>query len=218
MGKKKSKTSKQKQAKAAAKSLKCRVVQEQHIKVETPGGKKNKKSKGKRNSMDYDEKEEFRRQQASMHERQLAEEQQRKRMKRGNNKKSNTKMFQFQAPTLIVDDAKKSTAQLLTEVTSKAQGWDGIGNQQQQQTQAFGTTPQNGAISLKTVFQTSTMLKPQSMPESKNPFAALGGDDSDDEETDMKTKESATALFQFAPATFSMPASSTITSDIDPDL
>lgn len=211
MGKKKSKTSKQKQAKAAAKSLKCRVIKEQQVKVEITNGKK--KNKGKPNSMDNDEKDDFQRQQASMQERQLAEEQQRKRMKRGKSKKKGN-MFEFKAPTLIVDDAKKSTTQLMTEVTSKAQGWEGIGNQPNEE--GFGIAPPNGPINLKQVFQNSTLLKPPPIAKSKNPFAALG-DDSDEEE-ELNTKpESAAPLFQFKPASFSVSTPTTL-DDVDPDL
>ena len=214
MGKKKSKTSKQKQAKAAAKSLKCRVIKEQQVKVETTRGKKT--NKGKPNAMDYDEKDDFQRQQASMQERQLAEEQQRKRMKRGKNTTKGN-MFQFQAPTLIVDDAKKSTTQLMTEVTSKAQVWEGIGNQHQQQQQqdGFGAAPPSGPISLKHVFQNSTLLKPPPITKSKNRFAALG-DDSDEEEQQMKP-ESAVPMFRFKPASFSISTTRAV-DDIDPDL
>ena len=131
MGKRKSKISKQKQAKAAAKSLKSRVIKEQQVQVVKQPYKNKKNGKRRSSSSMLTENDDYKRQQVSMQERHLAEEQQRnatairKRGKTNNNKLRSS--FQFQAPTLIVDDAKKSTTQLMSEVTSKTQGWDGIG-------------------------------------------------------------------------------------------
>lgn len=193
MGKKKSKTSKIKQAKAAAKSLKCRVVKE-HPQQRTNNTAATSKKK-KRKSC---EKEDFQRLQTSMRERHLAAEQQQKRSK----KKRDSSSLAFQAPTLIVDDAEKTTSQLMTEVTHKAQGWIGMGMPK-------AVTPAQ-KINLQQVFQNSTLLKKQQPPKSKNPFAALEATSDDEGDTIAEAKPT---MFQFAPPSFSL-----ANDDVDPDL
>ena len=237
MGKKKSKISKQKQAKAAAKSLKSKVIKEQqHVqrkivmanKQGVPGdGSARNKSK-KKKTLSSSEQQDFQQQQTSMQERHMALIQQEKHVKdrRRGGKNKFSSSFTFQAPTLIVDDAKKPTAQLMKEITFQAQGWDGIGtgrdnemqsshqqhDQQQHQHQPQGAT----AISLKQVFQNSSLQQRHetsqqqqesiSWNKSSNRFAALEvADDDNDEGTTNKqeaTNNKMPLKFQFAPATF----------------
>jgi hypothetical protein len=219
MGKKKSKISKQKQAKAAAKSMKSKVIKEPH----QPRNKQADKAvAGKKKGQS--EKKDFEKLQASMQERLLAELQQEQRVKKNRGKKFSS--FQFTAPTLILEDAKKPTTQLMTEITTKAQGWEGIGNgssQQQQQQQQLAQAA-GSFISLKQVFQNSSLQeKPRQRPlqlNSTNRFAALHADDEDDEDNSSKKPTAkfqfAPATFQFTPASFSMPSSTS--NDVDPDL
>jgi hypothetical protein len=218
MGKKKSKISKQKQAKAAAKSLKSKVIKEPH----QPRNKQAAKAVvGRKNGLS--ENKDFEKQQASMQERLLATLQQEQRAKKNRGKKFSS--LQFTAPTLVLEDAKKPTTQLISEITAKAQGWEGIGNggsqQQQQQQQERGVS---AAISLKQVFQNSSVQgKPRQRPlqlNSTNRFAALHADDEDDEDNGANKPtpkfQFAPPTFQFAPASFAMPSSTS--NDVDPDL
>ena len=233
MAKKKSKTSKQKQAKAAAKSLKIRVVKEQRPQKEGSsannpfGGTGGKRRNNNNNTHENDE---FKQQQASMQERSMATTQKEKRMRdrqRGRKGKPKASLasstFAFSAPTLVVDDNKKSTTQLMTEITSKAQGWNGMGMgdiQQHEQQQPR----QHTAISLHQVFQNSQQQQakaPVRKPsKSKNPFAALQNDDDDDDDDDddgMQEKRPAPSLLQFTPASFSMQQPAAV-AEVDPDL
>ena len=251
MGKRKSKTSKQKQAKASAKSLKARVIKEQPPRKErnNPFGNSSKPRKPKSSSNNLSEQDEFQRQQASMKERLMATTQREKQVKDRQRKQQRGRQqqqkegqnqqpivpsaFAFAAPTLLVDDNMKSTTQLMTEVTSKAQGWQGIGVEshnasgmvQHQDPQP----PQHKPISLQQVYQSAShqqqmqqISRGPQISKSKNPFAALEHDDSDDEEQ----ARAPPTLFQgFAPASFSISktpitGSSTTNAqqEMDPDL
>jgi len=260
MGKRKSKTSKQKQAKAAAKSLKCRVVNERHLskKQQVPSGMPPLKGKGKRRKGTapvLSEKDDYKRQQASMQERHLAEEQRRKIQKQQRGKKlqhdtnasassvagqgaTNSRVFAassfaFQAPTLVVDDGQKSTQQLLTDLTQKTQGWDGIAPSTMTDDLPAVVPQPQGAINLKQIFEQTKLQQQQEFQEryaveTKNRFAALANmdDDDDDEANGVGSNPQATtapqSLFQFAPASFSLatPVATAVgpSDDVDPDL
>jgi hypothetical protein len=106
--------------------------------------------------------------------------------------------------TFVVDDTEKSTQRLVQEATSKVQSLEGIGEK-------------NMTSSL---LQESTMFQPLqssaaaawtdvSPLESNNPYAVLHQADSDEEE---EKSQSNPVLFQFAPPSF------TVAQDDDPDL
>lgn len=240
MGKRKSKVSKQKQAKAAAKSLKARVVKERVQVNGNSAPSSNKKNAPRKNGEDA----EFRKQQTSMQERQMAEIQQKKptTKKRGRNNNTVEKRFSsfaFQAPTLVVDDAKKSTNQLLGEVANRVQGWGGITGQegsgeQLQKNNANDPFAPKLPISLKQVHQQTTLCSQyeqyqiqqsaQEKQQKNNRFALLQtDDDSDDEEKKRELQASTKSLFQFAPPSFAVPSNGNdnlniSANDIDPDL
>jgi len=255
MGKRKSKTSKQKQAKASAKSLKAHVIKEPLTKKkhqDTGDGMRSSSPssdfalKGKHNknaiqNSSSSEANDFQRQQDSMRERMMAsvqKEERQKQKQKGRRKGQQSKTqqiqgaFAFSAPTLIVDDARKSTTQLMSEVTDKTQGWNGMmindGNNSISVPQQPQQQQQHKAISLQHVYQTNQQQqqmqarKNRKLAQSKNAFAVLG-DNSDDENDNGSNKNSGnqTSVFQFAPASFSVAAPAVevgAAPDIDPDL
>ena len=107
--------------------------------------------------------------------------------------------------TFVVDDTEKSTQRLVQEATSKVQSLEGIGEK-------------NMTSSL---LQESTMFQPlqssvaaawtqaSSLLESNNPYAVLHQADSDEEKEKPLSNP---VLFQFAPPSF------TVAQDVDPDL
>ena len=231
MGKRKSKTSKQKQAKAAAKSLKAKVVRKEQVHVATDDGSGNKANAKNKKRVMNGEYADFQRQQASMQERHMAETRRLKsNKKRG---KKNISSFAFHAATLVVDDAQKSTNQLMGEVANKVQGWDGLHEQQQPQNitysnSALPSTTNHQPISLKQVYQNTQVQQQQQQfiqqkqkQKKKNQFALLQNDDddSDNEETGNGQLNGSKPLFQFAPPSFAIPSFGGGASvDDDPDL
>jgi hypothetical protein len=226
MGKRRSKTSKQKQAKAAAKSMKARVVKEQVVKHPATQQRSPPIGVKKNRGSPPGEDEDFRRQQASMQERLKAEIQQQRRFTkklRGGKKKREVSSFAFHPPTLIVDDKQKSTTQLMKEMASKVHGWDGISEQPQKKQQQEQTEAKQSSVSLKHIFQNSTLQKrpAEQLIEQRqrvaNRFFALNNDENSDNEQDqsLTLQQNSKSLFQFAPPSFAIPSTA---DDVDPDL
>lgn len=220
MGKKKSKTAKQKQVtkKFGGLSVKKGGGREQGTVVLAPTNKAKaplkKSAANKRLRQARPEnpnksgllgkKDEFRVQMKSMQERNTYE--------RINKNKGKAKSLQLAPATLITNDKSKSTQQLVGEATTQIHGMNGIG-QQQQQFQQFPFTPSN-RLQVMAAQIHDAWTEEESPLEADNPYASLHQADSDDEE-EQQTKKA--PLFQFAPASFGLP-STTIDDDLDPDL
>jgi hypothetical protein len=204
MGKKKSKTGKQKQAKASRKfgvavkqgkreqtqfvlnpkrlqnhaSLSCAKQSKNVVPNESTSNVSGSKSRDP-------EHVEFDRQMASAQER-----------TRRNGTKVKRQTLAFAPATLVVDDKEKSTSRLLEETTVRVQqGFDGIGN---------GPLP-------KRLPTWPVDANPPASLDVGNPYAVLGGDSSDEE----GFAPPPLPLFRFAPPTFSI---ATTQHDVDPDL
>lgn len=242
MGKKRSKTAKQKQAKAANRpdkkfggvSVKKGGGRSKNdvIMIETTSNSKyktnNKNNKKRMNGFKFEqlsstskhkkdaEHEEFDRQMASTQKRHL---------KKSGHFTSTVPTF---APaTLCIDDSTKSTTQLLQETTTKIQA-AGIGGSAvhhpppstlllQQSSLARATNASNTWSATHNTSITSIL-------ESNNPYAVLEGHDSDDDDDDDEHHGGATQqplMFRLAPPTFSLETNKNTREheeDIDPDL
>ena len=180
------------------------------------------------------ENDEFRRQHASLEERQLAlQARQKECQKKKRGRKSQKKGWgKFAHPSTKVEFASatlnlgpKSTEQLINEAADHvAMGMTDIG--QSAVSNHYAAASADGKSSLAAaaglnwkmqVSNTNTSLQPS--PEQSNPFAALDEDsDSDNEWSEKKADK--TPQFQFQPASFSFqpaPAVTQYNQDVDPD-
>ncbi|CAJ1954721.1 unnamed protein product [Cylindrotheca closterium] len=154
----------------------------------------------KKSSLKGDEQAEFKRQLASLQERQMAAQ------KKKPSKKGGALSFGFQEATFSF---QKTPHQMLQETTRRMETMTGVG---QQGIGSFSSTPirtnQSWAVAIK---------EPTSPIAHKNPFDALGGDTDDwgDEDNNQwmqqpkqqkqeGQKQGAASLFSMAPPTFSL--------------
>lgn len=164
--------------------------------AEAPLGKNGKKA------FQNDEQTEFRRQMASLQERQMAASQKNKSSSKSSG--GSTLLFGFQEPTFSL---QKTPQQLLQETTRQMETMTGVG---QQGIGSFSSTPirtnQSWAVAAATTKEELPLAH-------KNPFEALGGnqndwDDDDDTNNDWRDEppknEQAASLFSMAPPTFSL--------------
>ena len=190
--------------------------------------------KKKRQNDNDDEAAAFQREMASLQERHYAEMFARENSKK---KKSSNTGLTFQAASFSLE---KTPTQMLDETVSQLQTLEGVGQVQQQQQQQTKSVLQQYASWNAANYYTQNNKKKNSEDDnddritaSKNPFEALEGDDSDDDnEWKVKPKDAAPApLFSMAPASFEFKPSSfppSVTAavpdgagdghDIDPDL
>ena len=180
-----------------------------------------------------DEAAAFQREMASLQERHYAEMFAKQNSKK---KKSSNTGLTFQAASFSLE---KTPTQMLDETVSQLQTLEGVGQVQQQQQQTKSVLQQYASWNAANYYTQNNKKKNSEddnddrITASKNPFEALEGDDSDDDnEWKVKPKDAApTPLFSMAPASFefkpsSFPPSVTAAvpdgagggAEIDPDL
>lgn len=227
MGKKRSKTSKQKQARASKTfggvSIKKGGTQKQSPLVLEASKSRIAKSHGKKSiKFSYikaplpiqkknEEQADFDRQLESMEERQWCKN-------RKIQKKKNKSILTLTPATLLVSNAEKSTMQLIEEATTGVQALQDIGKEQ---------TPQTTSNRLQVLAaqQRAAWTREAALEEEKsqNAFAVLQQHDSDDDhgwgdDHDTNTRQKAPPLFQLAPPSFGVPVVQDDDDDVDPDL
>jgi hypothetical protein len=145
----------------------------------SPPARASTSNKGPNNN---DEQDEFRRQMASMQERQMA-------ATKKESAKNSTADFSFEQATFSL---QKSPQYLLQETTRQMETMTGVG---EQGIGSFSSTP------IRTNQSWAVAKEPESPFMAKNPFEALGGDDSGEEDNEWSQK---VPRFSLAPATFSL--------------
>jgi hypothetical protein len=140
---------------------------------------------GKKNNM-YDEQKEFQRQMASMQERQMAAESCKKK-KKDFSKKGPPVEFQPASFSLEI-----STQDLLQETVNQMESMTGVG----------GTSTNFTSTPIRTNQSWAVAKDPSDVMNNKNPFAALGGEDSEEEEANEWDHK--IPSFNMAPASFSL--------------
>lgn len=245
MGKKRSKVSKQKQAKATAASrsrkfgvsVKKGGGREQTTALVLDSKKKQPRSNAtksinkpvkpqapwlgkdspnqKPRSHEDEEQADFDRQFASMEERQKA-----LASKKSGKKKGSVIMPTFAPATLIIDDAQKSTARLMEEATSRVQAFQDIG---QQVTTNSGLDTQVMSNSNKLQLLAAQQRATWNMAEAEenvptsvnNAFSALQEDSDNEWENPEETAPA--PLFQFAAPSFGLPQAVPTTNNQEDD-
>ena len=223
MGKRKSKTSKQKQAKSAKRlakvfSKKLGISDEDKMALSSSSKPRPKKAsrtadkmkfasaskaqikrlQRKKKALTSPEEEEFRRQQASLVERELSIEWKRNRPKKTNNKK--TAPMDFAPASFAATDAEKPTQRLVEEAAAQVHTMQGIGT--------ANFIPLAGSSLQAMAAAGQSWSAEGEIPKTSNPWAVLN----DEEEESARPPTMAPASFQFAPASFSLG------DNVDPDL
>lgn len=225
MAKKRSKTAKQKQAKAARQfgvSVKKGGGREKvDAAVMVDASQKKKKKNGrkwatkpnlddtsttakKKNQSPSNEQSDFLNQMKGLEERRVWQ-----RNRAVNDKKAQTQQVQLAEATLVIDDRKKSTQRLVHETEERLTvGMNGIGVQQQ--SSVFYPT---NKLQVMAAQQRDAWAEEDKILETDNPYAALEIGDSDDDGEEKVMLKPQVSLFQFAPPSFAVGVT-----DVDPDL